>query len=1203
MEKNLGDVCIVYLSRNRKELTQVVKGKKSILRQIWGITPVNRRLDKSPVIQYQTEMSLPTTSFDNTFNSADRKSREACRGHYIVGICAMEKKAKSKAMQQILHRLLAFKEFSLVFFGNRTILEKSIEEWPICDILIGFYSTGFPLRKAIQYVDLRQPVCINDLQWQQLLLDRRLVLKVLDEIGVDTPKRVIVNRDTGSFIPSFVSQRFPNLHKRLSEKDRPSIHIEQTGDCLRVDGQVISKPFVEKPVSGENHNIHIYYDQAMGGGGRRLFRKIDNRSSEYCPDLNHIRTEGSYIYEQFMAVEHSKDVKVYTIGPHYAYAESRKSPVVDGIVQRNVSGREVREVIQLTEKEMDIAKKICIAFGQMVCGFDLLRVNGRSYVCDVNGWSFVKGNSQYYDACAYSLREMMLHGVAEKRGLFRIWRSPTDFAGIDKAYKYGDYALPVDTKGGSSSHRSSFQCDDRESFDTYDDASGIRDNGNREEPKEFELYLEALAINRDESAEEDQGQESHQSCWDSSKWEPSILHVAHHHWSPNRTFPIHQEPSYSDSSLLHEEPLHSQTPCCHHRPFVVLKLKGFLGVFRHADRTPKQKLKVNVTDPLLCKLFDKRKPSELIIKTKANLKDFAQVVERVLTQEPHHKVLENDSILDTNVSRDRLKLEQLRLILERKSMDLSTKVQIRPLTILDVVQPSSSSLLPDHRELDVSGTEEPDDIVDFDEPSDEDTMDESRDHLTSPSMPTPPLSPPSQERCVTKAQIICKWGGEFTHSGETQSKQLGIDTRRYLTSLNEGVMDDIEVYSSPETRVTLTAEAFLRGLFRQNRPRPDGFSLQISKEMLDDSGAAKKIMDQVKIRLKRLMMSSENPRQLSLSPRAEFENPLAELQDLFTRISSVRDMLRENLRHDMLQTHSISTWCCGESPLLFRERWEKLYKSICDVERFDYDISKIPDLYDNLKYDALHCRDYLSCSLRNSGKDGDQRLRELFRKSQRLFNFVAPLEFGINHQEQWDIAQRTCRPLIHRLMTDLDDGAHRKDHPFARFYFTKESFVHTLFNFILLCGLDIHVRKDIIRELDYSTQIIFELYEVCYMKTAEDLRHGDDDGTNCATFSVSQANEHSIHWYQHCCGQSKYWVRLCLSPGTHCDDPLDQNLDATHALPMLPCVSLTDYLPLEKVLAAMENLELPGESRESPQIKLEKILMRETASPKHGESI
>jgi hypothetical protein len=47
--------------------------------------------------------------------------------------------------------------------------------------------------------------------------------------------------------------------------------LREDGDAIIINGTVMEKPFVEKPVDGEDHNVYIYY---RGGGGRRLFRKV-----------------------------------------------------------------------------------------------------------------------------------------------------------------------------------------------------------------------------------------------------------------------------------------------------------------------------------------------------------------------------------------------------------------------------------------------------------------------------------------------------------------------------------------------------------------------------------------------------------------------------------------------------------------------------------------------------------------------------------------------------------------------------------------------------------------------------------------------------------------------------------------------------------------------------------------------------------------
>lgn len=97
------------------------------------------------------------------------------------------------------------------------------------------------------------------------------------------------------------------------------------------------------------------------------------------------------MYEDFLATD-GTDVKVYTVGPDYAHAEARKSPVkpcdchvicwcmmwlchtmytqaLDGKVDRDEAGKEVRYPVILTAKEKLIARAVSLAFkvSKQVC--------------------------------------------------------------------------------------------------------------------------------------------------------------------------------------------------------------------------------------------------------------------------------------------------------------------------------------------------------------------------------------------------------------------------------------------------------------------------------------------------------------------------------------------------------------------------------------------------------------------------------------------------------------------------------------------------------------------------------------------------------------------------------------------------------------------------------------------------------------------
>lgn len=112
---------------------------------------------------------------------------------------------------------------------------------------------------------------------QHLLWDRRVVLTVLNTIGVPTPYRLAVSRDGGPTIDPEAARSFKrrnglDIEQMMKDTYSGELDLQILENGIKVNGEILNKPYVEKPVDGEDHNINIYYEG--GEGGRRLFRKV-----------------------------------------------------------------------------------------------------------------------------------------------------------------------------------------------------------------------------------------------------------------------------------------------------------------------------------------------------------------------------------------------------------------------------------------------------------------------------------------------------------------------------------------------------------------------------------------------------------------------------------------------------------------------------------------------------------------------------------------------------------------------------------------------------------------------------------------------------------------------------------------------------------------------------------------------------------------
>ncbi|XP_012496508.1 PREDICTED: inositol hexakisphosphate and diphosphoinositol-pentakisphosphate kinase 2 [Propithecus coquereli] len=541
-----------------------------------------------------------------------------------------------------------------------------------------------------------------------------------------------------------------------------------------------------------------------------LNEPIGSRSSVYSPESN-VRKTGSYIYEEFMPTD-GTDVK------------------------------------------------------QTVCGFDLLRANGQSYVCDVNGFSFVKNSMKYYDDCAKILGNIVMRELAPQ------------------------FHIP------------------------------------------WSIPLEAEDI-------------------------PIV-------------------------------PTTSGT---------MMELRCVIAVIRHGDRTPKQKMKMEVRHQKFFDLFEKcdgYKSGKLKLKKPKQLQEVLDIARQLLMELGQN----NDSEIEEN----KPKLEQL------------------------------------------------------------------------------------------KTDLFSGDYAGFPGCG--------------LLRLHSTYRHDLKIYASDEGRVQMTAAAFAKGLLAlEGELTPILVQMVKSANMnglLDsDSDSLSSCQQRVKARLHEILQkdrdfTAEDYEKLTPSGSISLvksmhliKNPVKTCDKVYSLIQSLTSQIRHRMEDP--KSSDIQLYHSETLELMLR-RWSKLEKDF-KTKNGRYDISKIPDIYDCIKYDVQH-----------NGSLKLENTMELYRLSKALADIVIPQEYGITKAEKLEIAKGYCTPLVRKIRSDLqrtqDDDTVNKLHPVysrgvlsperhvrTRLYFTSESHVHSLLS-ILRYGALCNESKDeqwkramdylnVVNELNYMTQIVIMLYE------------------------------------------------------------------------------------------------------------------------------
>ena len=148
----------------------------------------------------------------------------------------------------------------------------------------------------------------------------------------------------------------------------------------------------------------------------------------------------------------------------------------------------------------------------------------------------------------------------------------------------------------------------------------------------------------------------------------------------------------------------------------------------------------------------------------------------------------------------------------------------------------------------------------------------------------------------------------------------------------------------------------------------------------------------------------------------------------------------------------------GETLLELTERWRFIHKRLYDKETDTFDLTRIPDVLDNVRFDVLH----------NPHLGLTATLHKLYSNAKDMADTVVPQEYGTTIAQKRIVGIKVCSSLLDKIRYDLHIARtdnktdmryminmdYSADLPIntmgrrirTRLYFTSESHLHTLIN-------------------------------------------------------------------------------------------------------------------------------------------------------------